>query len=321
MKAVAYHEYGAPDVLTVIEMDQPEIGENDVLVKVGASGLNPVDTYFRKGVREVPAFPAVPHFDLAGTIVEVGAGVNHLYPGDRVWATSVMGGTAKEYASVPADKAFKLPEHLTEAEGAAVAMAFMTAHLSLYYRANLRPHETVLVYGGAGAVGHAAIQLAKQKGATVYATASSNEKADICREAGADDVIIYTEEDIVSKIEDLTGDKGIDVILDMSLSENIKNDLAMIKVGGRIVTIGSPENNTPELPWRELNQKHASLMGVLLFTAPPIELIKAGRDIASLLEKKTVKPHLAKTYTFDQAKTAHQALEDRIHDGNIVLVP
>ncbi|MBM7097749.1 MULTISPECIES: NADPH:quinone reductase [Alteribacter] len=321
MKAVAYHEYGGADVLQVVELEKPEVGENDVLVQIGGSGLNPVDTYFRKGIRPVPHFPAVPHFDLGGMVVEAGSKVTNVKNGDRVWATNVMGGTAKEYASVPSEKLFKLPEHVTEAEGAAVAMAFMTAHLSLFHRAGLTSGETVLVYGGSGAVGHAAIQLAKQAGATVIATAGSNEKAEICHDAGADDVILYKEEKVVAKVEDLTGDMGVDMILDMSLSENIKNDLAMIKVGGRIVTIGSPVNNTPELPWRELNQKHASLMGVLLFTAPPEQLRKAGEEIASLLEDQKVKPHLAKTFPFEEATEAHQSLEDKVYNGNIVLVP
>ncbi|PYZ96925.1 quinone oxidoreductase [Alteribacter lacisalsi] len=320
MKAVAFDRYGGPDVLHVMETDKPEVSENEVLVRVGASGINPVDTYFRKGIRPVADFPAVPHFDLGGSVVDVGSKVTNMKVGDRVWATNVP-GTAAEFVAVPSEKLFLIPEHVTEAEGAAVAMAFMTAHLSLHYRANLQKDETVLIYGGAGAVGNAAIQLARLAGATVIATAGSKEKKELCKQAGADHVILYREENIVEKVVDVTGDIGVDVILDMSLSENMENDLEMIKTGGRIVTIGSPENNAPQLPWRKLNQKHASLMGVLLFTAPPEELRAAGEAISMMLNDKTITPYLAQTYPFDEATQAHADLEAKKFNGNLVLVP
>ncbi|TMW70571.1 NADPH:quinone reductase [Alteribacter natronophilus] len=320
MRAVAFSRYGGPEVLEVIEKEKPEVSENDVLVRVGASGINPVDTYFRKGIRPVADFPSVPHFDLAGTVVETGSKVTNMKVGDRVWATNVP-GTAAEFVAVPSEKLFLIPPHITEAEGAAVAMAFMTAHLSLHYRAGLKKDETVLIYGGAGSVGNAAIQLAKLAGATVIATAGSEEKKDLCKESGADDVILYHEENTVEKVVDLTGDMGVDVILDMSLSENMESDLEMIKTGGRIVTIGSPENNAPQLPWRKLNQKHASLMGVLLFTAPPEELRHAGEAISTMLNDRTITPHLAATYSFEEASQAHEDLEAKKYNGNLVLVP
>ncbi|WP_096439693.1 NADPH:quinone reductase [Alteribacter populi] len=321
MKAVVYHNYGGPEVLELTEIEKPTLNENEVLVKVGGSGINPVDTYFRKGIRPVSSFPFVPHHDLAGTVVETGNKVENVQKGERVWATSVVGGTASEYVAVPSEKLFSLPKHITEAEGAAVAMAFMTAHLSLFYRAQLKAGETVLIYGGAGAVGNAGIQLAKKFGAHVIATAGSNEKAQLCLDAGADHVISYNEENVVEKVAKLTNESGVDVILEMSLSENMEDDFEMIKVGGRVVAIGSPENNTPELPWRKLNQKHATLMGVLLFTTPPEEFRKAGEQISKSLNDKKIKPHLAKTYTFEQASEAHQALENKIYNGNIVLIP
>ncbi|UTR09050.1 NADPH:quinone reductase [Evansella sp. LMS18] len=320
MKAVVYEKYGGPEVLQIKEMDKPEVKSGEVLIKTGGSGINPVDTYFRKGIRQVESFPHIPHFDIAGTVEAAGDNVPFVKEGDRVWATNVP-GTGAEYVIAPAESVFPLPEHLTDADGAALAMPLMTAHLSLHYRARLQPDETVLVYGGAGAVGNAAIQLAKACGANVIATAGSKEKADICKEAGADSVILYKEENVVEKVNEITGGKGVHIILDMSLSENLESNLHMIETGGRIVTIGSPQNNTPELPWRLLNQKHASLLGVLLFTAPKEELRRAGEEITTLLEKKKIHSHIGKVFTFEEAAKAHRALENHEYNGSIVLTP
>ncbi|WP_096201667.1 NADPH:quinone reductase [Bacillus sp. FJAT-45350] len=320
MKAVVYKEYGDPSVLQVIEMDKPKINENEVLVKVGASGINPVDTYFRSGIRQVPSFPHIPHFDVAGTVVEVGSDVSKWNVGDRVWGTNVK-GSAAEYITANEEVLFPLSSHLSEEEGAAIAMAFATAHIALFFRAELELGETVLIYGAAGAVGNAAVQLAKAKGAHVIATASSEEKAAVAKDAGADDVIIYTKDNISDKVSELTNSNGLSVILDMSVSENIEKNLEMIQNGGRIVTIGSPKNNTPTLPWRLLNQKNANLLGVLLFTVPPKELQRAGAEISSLFKEKKLKAHLAKSFSFEDAALAHQAIENKTYSGNIVLTP
>ncbi|MFA9559244.1 NADPH:quinone reductase [Evansella sp. AB-rgal1] len=318
MKAVVYEQYGGPEVLQVKEMSNPSPKENEVLIKVGGSAINPVDTYFRKGIRQVPSFPHIPHFDLGGTIVEVGEKVTEYKIGDKVWGTNIP-GTCAEYVVVSTDQVFPLPDFVSEVEGAALAMPFMTAHLSLHFRAKVQPGEFVLIYGGAGAVGNAAIQLAKRAGAKVIATASTQEKLELCKKAGADYGILYTEEDVVEKVKGITD--GVDVILDMSLSENMESDLEIIKVGGRIITIGSPKNNAPILPWRVLNQKHASLMGVLLFTAPKGELVKAGEEISSLLSQKTIHSHVGATYPFEEAAKAHQAIEAHTLNGSIVLIP
>lgn len=320
MKAVVYEKYGSPDVLQTKNIDNPEPKENEVLIKVGGSGLNPVDTYFRKGIRQVSSFPAVPHFDLGGTVEKIGANVTYVKEGDRVWATNVT-GTCAEYVVANESSIFPLPKRVTEVEGAALAMPFMTAHLSLHFRANVRPGETVLIYGGAGAVGQAAIQLAKKAGLKIIATAGNEEKAGICKKAGANHVILYKETDIVEKVNELTDSQGVDLILEMSLSENFEKDLEMIKLGGKIITIGSPKDNTPPLPWRQLNQKHATVMGVLLFTAPQEELRRAGEEISRLFEQKSIFAHVGATYSFSDADKAHEAIENHSVNGSIVLTP
>lgn len=320
MKAVVYYAQGTPDVLKTVELEKPTIKDTEMLVAVEASGINPVDTYFRSGLRPVANFPHLPHFDLGGIIVEVGAKVKKWHVGDRVWGSSVK-GTAAQFVIVEEEQVFPLPEHVTSIEGAALAMAFMTAHLGLFYRAKLKRTENVVIFGGAGAVGHAAIQLAKTAGAFVIATAGNVEKATLAKAAGADEVILYKEENLLEKVNDYTGGSGIDVILDVSLSENIEQDLQMIANGGRIITVGSPKNTTPELPWRLLNFKNATLLGLLLFTVPKQAQQEAGKELSKLFAEKKLTALVGKTFLFEEAALAHQAVESHKYNGSIVITP
>lgn len=320
MKAVVYYTQGTADVLKTVELEKPSIKNNQMLVAVEASGINPVDTYFRSGLRPVAKFPHLPHFDLGGTVVEVGAEVKKWQVGDRIWGSNVK-GTAAQFVVVEEEQVFPLPDQITTVEGAALAMAFMTAHLGLFYRAKLKKSENVVVFGGAGAVGHAAIQLAKIAGAFVIATAGNAEKAELAKAAGADEVILYKEENLLEKVTAYTGGSGIDVILDVSLSENIEQDLQMISNGGRIITVGSPKNVTPELPWRLLNFKNATLLGLLLFTVPEQAQQDAGNAISKLFAEKKLTALVGKTFLFEEAALAHQAVESHRYNGSIVITP
>ncbi|MFN7252869.1 MAG: NADPH:quinone reductase [Anaerobacillus sp.] len=320
MKAVVYNQQGSPDVLEVVELEKPVIKENEVLIEVGASGVNPVDTYFRSGLRPVESFPQVPHFDLGGKIVEIGSAVTKWNVGDRVWASSIK-GTAAQFVASKEEQIYPLPDHVSDVEGAALAMAFMTAHLALFHRAQLKKGEKIVIFGGAGAVGHAAIQLARSIGAYPIATAGNAEKAAIAKAAGADEVIIYTEENVAAKVKSLTNGAGVDVILDVSLSDNLEQDLQMIVNGGRILAVGSPKNNTPELPWRLLNFKNVSLLGILLFTVPMQYQIEAGNEISRLFAEKKLTALVGKTYTFSEAAKAHAAVESHQYNGSIVITP
>jgi NADPH:quinone reductase len=320
MKAVVYNQQGSPDVLEVLELEKPVIKENEVLIEVGASGVNPVDTYFRSGLRPVESFPQVPHFDLGGKIVEIGSAVTKWNVGDRVWASSIK-GTAAQFVPAKEEQIYPLPDHVSDVEGAALAMAFMTAHLALFHRAQLKKGEKIVIFGGAGAVGHAAIQLARSIGAYTIATAGNAEKAAIAKAAGADEVIIYTEENFAAKVKSLTNGAGVDVILDVSLSDNLEQDLQMIVNGGRILAVGSPKNNTPELPWRLLNFKNVSLLGILLFTVPMQYQIEAGNEISRLFAEKKLTALVGKTYPFSEAAKAHEAVESHQYNGSIVITP
>lgn len=320
MKAVVYNQQGSPSVLELVELEKPTIKENEIIIEIGASGINPVDTYFRSGIRPVDSFPQIPHFDFGGKIIEVGAGITKWNVGDRVWASNIK-GTAAEFVVAKEEQVFPLPDHLSYIEGAALAMAFMTAHLALFHRAQLKKDEKILIFGGAGAVGHAAIQLARSKGAYTIATAGNAEKAALATAAGANEVIIYKEENVSSKVKTLTDGAGVDVIVDVSLSDNIEQDLQMIANGGRIVAVGSPKNNSPELPWRLLNFKNVSLLGILLFTIPMQYQIEAGKEISSLFAEKKLKALVGKTFPFSEAAKAHEAVEAHKYNGSIVITP
>lgn len=320
MKAVVYNQQGSPDVLEVVELEKPKLKENEILIEVGASGVNPVDTYFRSGLRPVESFPQVPHFDLGGKIVEIGSAVTKWNVGDRVWASSIK-GTAAQFVAAKEDQVYPLPDHVSDVEGAALAMAFMTAHLALFHRAQLKKGEKIVIFGGAGAVGHAAIQLARSIGAYTISTAGNAEKAAIAKAAGADEVIIYTEENVAAKVKSLTNGAGVDVILDVSLSDNLEQDLQMIVNGGRILAVGSPKNNTPELPWRLLNFKNVSLLGILLFTVPMQYQIEAGNEVSRLFAEKKLTALVGNTYPFSEAAKAHEAVESHKYNGSIVITP
>ncbi|MED1562565.1 quinone oxidoreductase [Alkalihalobacillus alcalophilus ATCC 27647 = CGMCC 1.3604] len=319
MKALVYEQYGTPDVLRVKEMPTPTIKDNQVLIEVQASGINPVDTYFRKGIREVPSFPHIPHFDVAGTIIEVGGNVTSHSIGDRVWASNAKGASG-EYVALDAELAFPLTDSLSFADGAALSMPFLTAHLALFFRGQLKSDETVLIYGGSGAVGYAAIQLAKEAGATVITTASSTEKAQIAKAAGADHVILYKETTITKKVLELTDGAGVPLILEMSLSDNMETDFEIIENGGRIITIGSPNDNTPPLLWRQLNQKNAALLGLLLFTVPKEAYIAAGQQISKLFHEQKLQTHNHQVFTLEDAVMAHQAVEAKEINGRAILI-
>lgn len=318
MKAVVYYEQGTADVLHTEEVAKPGIQPDEVLIQVKAVGLNPVDTYFRSGKRSVSSFPAIPHFDAAGIVEKVGSSAGNFQPGDRVWGTNIPSAAA-EWAAAPASNVFPLPEAMSFTEGASLGIPALTAHLALFFRAALQPEETVLIYGGAGAVGHAAIQLAKHHNAFVVTTASSTEKHEIAHRAGADIVLNLNDESWKEDFASASGQPGADVILDMSFSENADTDLQILSPGGRIVAVGSPVNNMPSFPWQLLNKKYASILGILLFTAPAPALQEAASGVQRTYEQGVFYPHVARTYPMDEAAQAHKDLENKRYSGNLVL--
>jgi NADPH2:quinone reductase len=245
VKAAYYEQLGnAQDVLKIGEIDVPELRANEVLIKVRASGINPSDVKQRSGWGglKMRHSRVIPHNDGAGIIEAVGEGVSPSRIGDRVWiyeATLIRQfGTAAEYVVVPSEQAVLLPENTDFAAGACLGVPAMTAHHCVF-KDGAVTGKTVLVAGGAGAVGNYAIQLAKWGGATVIATVSSAEKAEIAKTAGADYIVNYKAEDVVARIKEFTGGKGVDRVIEVDFAGNLEINLKAIKRNGTIATYAS----------------------------------------------------------------------------------
>lgn len=296
MKAIVYQTPGASDVLSLVDRELVDPGPGEVRVRVAVSGVNPTDWKSRAGGTQRGSFPEiVPNQDGAGIVDAVGADVADLAAGDRVWIHLAQHqrptGTAQEYTVVPASRAIRLPDGVDFAHGASLGVPAVTAHRALTVHedgpARLSPGalegRTVLVAGGAGAVGHAAIQLARWAGATVIATVSSDAKAELARAAGAHHVVDYTGGDLVQKVRELAPN-GVDQIVEVSLATNAAVD-AEVAANHAVISFYADNNGeTFEMPIRPTFAKNIRVQGVLLYTVGEAPLDAATEDITRALE-------------------------------------
>jgi NADPH:quinone reductase len=323
MRAAWYERNGsAADVLTVGELPVPEPGPGEVRLRVVASGLNPTDVKARAGSRPMGFPRIVPHQDGAGVIEKVGPGVPASRVGERVWVFTVQWqrswGTAAELTVVPARLAVRLPSNTSFAEGACLGIPAVTAHRCLF--ADGPPAgQTVLVTGGAGAVGHYAVQLAKWSGARVIATVSSPEKAATAAAAGADHTVNYRSADPAAQILELTGGAGVDRIVDVDFGGNLAVSLKVLKVNGAIATYASMGDPEPKLPFYLLMAKNATIRPVLLYTMPDRARDEAVSDIVRLVEAGRLLHQIGARFPLERIVEAHQAQESGKVTGNIVI--
>ena len=312
MRAVWYAKNGpAADVLTIGEIDRPEPGDGDVLVRVHASGINPIDVKWRRGGRPVPAGEKlVPHFDGAGVIEKVGRGVPDRRMGERVWLYEAnwqrTSGTAAEYTVVPSHLAIPLPDNVDFAGGASLGIPALTAHGCLLQDGPIAG-KWVLVTGGAGAVGHYAVQIAKQAGARVIATASDPKKATAARAAGADHVIDYKSEDVTGRVKAIAG--GVDLICEVALAANFAISVEVLNPGGVLAAYASDADPEPKLPFRKLLYKNILLRHVLVFGLPAAAKERAIADITGGLAARRIKPFIGSHFPLAEAAKAHEAVE------------
>src|SRR5215470_19386284 len=258
MKAIRVHKFGGPEVLQLDEMTDPKPGPGQVLVRVGAAGVNPVDTYIRSGAYALlPQLPYIPGGDGAGVIEAVGDGVRQYKRGDRVWALRSAGYT--EIAVCDVSTVQPLAASLSFGQGAAVGVPYATAYRGLHHKAQARPGETVLVHGASGGVGIAAVQLAVAHGMTVIGTGGTERGRKLVAEHGAHHVLDHTAADYTKRLMDLTGNKGADVILEMLANVNLQKDIDLVARFGRIVVIGN--RGTIEINPRGTMGKDASIHG------------------------------------------------------------
>jgi len=323
MLAAWYEKNGpAAEVLQVGELPVPEPGPGEVRVRVVASGLNPTDVKSRAGSRPMGFPRIVPHQDGAGIIEEVGAGVPASRVGERVWLVTVQWqrpwGTAAEYTVVPAALAVTLPANTGFPEGACLGIPAVTAHRCLFADGPI-DGQTVLVTGGAGAVGHYAVQLAKWAGAKVIATVSTREKAVLAAEAGADHLVNYRTDDAAAQILELTGGAGVDRIVDVDFGANLAVSAKVIKTNGTIAAYASMGESEPRLPFYALMARNAVIRPVLIYTMPVRARDEATRDVVRLVEAGRLIHQIGARFPLDRIVEAHQAQESGKITGNIVV--
>lgn len=324
MKAIRAHEFGGPEVLRLDEVADPAAGPGQVLVRLGAIGVNPVDTYVRSGVYAMlPDLPYVPGGDAAGTVEAVGDGVDGIARGDRVYTTGsvtgmLTGGYAELMVCTP-DQVHPLAENVSFAQGAAIGVPYATAYRGLHHKGRARPGETVLVHGASGAVGTASVQLARAHGLRVIGTGGTERGRDLVREQGAHHVLDHTRPDYLETLMDLTGGQGADVILEMLANVNLAKDLDVVARFGRIVVIGN--RGTIEINARGTMTKDATIAGLALWNASAAELASIHAALVAGLANGTLNPVVGRELPLAAAAEAHQAVLEPGAYGKIVLKP
>jgi NADPH2:quinone reductase len=319
MKAIRIHEFGGPDVLKLEDVPEPRPAVGQVLVRVRATGVNPVDTYIRSGVHAVkPALPYTPGLDAAGEVEAVGKGVERFRPGQRVYTAGSLTGTYAELALCEESQCHPLPERVSFAQGAGVFTPYVTAYRALFQRANAKPGETALVHGASGGVGTAAVQLARAAGLRVVGTAGTEEGRRLVSEQGAHEVLDHRAPDYLGQLGGLTGGRGVDVILEMLANVNLDKDLGVLAKGGRVVVVGS--RGTVEINPRQAMTRDASILGMTLFNISPQEFQSIHAALGAGLEAGTLRPVVGRELPLAEAARAHEEVLKPGAYGKIVLV-
>jgi NADPH2:quinone reductase len=322
MKAIQIHETGGPEVLKLAELPIPQPGPGQVLIRVEATGVNFIEIYFRKGTYKA-SLPLVPGSEAAGTVEELGPGVTGFAAGDSVASVAVLGSYA-EYALVPAAGLVKVPTGVTMEQAAAAMLQGMTAHYLVTSTFALKKGDTALVHAGAGGVGLLLTQMAVKVGARVITTVSTKEKAELSREAGASDVILYTEQEFEPEVKKLTDGKGVDVVYDSVGKTTFEGSLNSLRPRGLLALFGGSSGPVPPFDLIQLSQK-----GSLFVTRPTLwhyvatrqELEWRAGDVLGWVAKGELKLRTEYVYPLDEAAQAQTDLEGRKTTGKILLEP
>ena len=319
MKAIIVDRFGDPEVMRLEEVADPVPGEGQVLVRVHAAGVNPVDCYIRSGLYAQHAhLPYTPGIDGAGEIEAVGAGVRHRNIGDRVYIAWSLTGTYAEKVLCTEAQTHPLPKGISFPQGAAIGVPYGAAFRALFQKAHALPGENLLVHGASGGVGIAAVQLARAAGLRVIATAGSDQGRQLVLEAGAHAVLDHHDANHLKKIEELTCGVGANVILEMLANVNLGNDFGALATGGRVVIVGS--RGRVEIDPRDAMGKEAVIFGMTLFNATEHERGSMHAAFTAGLENGTLRPVVSKELPLGNAARAHHEVIDTHTLGKIVLI-
>ena len=320
MKAIRVAQYGGPEVLKVEEVPAPQAGQGQVVVRNHAVGVNPVDTYLRSNPdNRGPRLPYTPGSDSAGVIEAVGAGVTSVKVGDRVYVGGTLSGAYAQMSLCTEAQVHALPSNVSFAQGAAMNVPYATAYHALINRGHGSAGETVLVHGASGGVGIAAVQIARARGMTVIGTAGTPRGRQLVLEQGAHHVLDHRSTGYLKELTDLTGGRGPDVILEMLANVNLRADLDVVAMRGRIVIIGN--RGTIEINPRAAMNKDAAILGMALFHASPAQLAGIHAALIEGLRNGTLKPVIGQEMPLADASRAHHAVIEDSHYGKIILVP
>lgn len=322
MKKIVVHEYGEPDVMKLEEVPMPEPGPGQLRIKIEAIGLNYIDTYKRSGAYK-GALPMTPGEEAAGVIDAVGEGVTEFKVGQRA-AYSFVQGAYAQYSVIPAEKALLVPDNLDTQTAAAALLQGMTAHYLTHDTFPLGRGHTALIHAAAGGTGQLVVQLAKLRGARVIATVGSAEKAALVRDLGADEVIIYTQQDFEAEVKRLTGGKGVDVVYDSVGKDTFDKGLNLLRPRGYMVLFGQASGAVGALDPQVLNAK-----GSIFLTRPSLghylldraELVYRANDVFSRAASGALKVRIDRRFPLADAAEAHRALTSRGTAGKVLLLP
>ncbi len=323
MKAIQVQKTGGPEVLTLVDLPIPKPKANEAVVKIAASGVNFIDVYFREG-RYPATLPFTDGQEAAGTVTEVGSEVKSVKAGDRVAFSNVV-GTYAEYAAVPAERLVHVPDKITDQQAAAAMLQGMTAHYLSHTTHQLKQGDTVLIHAAAGGVGLLLVQMARNIGARVIGTAGSEEKAKLAREAGADEVILYTNQDFETETKRLTEGKGVHVVYDGVGQTTFDKGLNVLRPRGHMVLFGASSGPVPAVdPIKQLMAK-----GSLTLTRPSLihyvtsrdELQQRAGEVFAMIGAGKLKLRISRTYKLEEVQQAHRDMEGRKTTGKILLVP
>lgn len=319
MKAIRVREFGPPEVMKLEEAADPRPGPGQVVVRIRAAGVNPVDTYVRSGVyARKPALPYTPGTDAAGIVERVGEGVTRTAAGARVFVSGTATGAYAGLALCGESQIHPLPDHVTFAQGAGVYIPYGTAYWALQ-RARARPGETVLVHGASGGVGTAAVQLARAAGLRVIGTAGSERGRDLVRTQGAEHVLDHRAPGHFDELSRITAGRGIDVIVEMLANVNLDKDLQILAPGGRVVVVGS--RGRIEIDPRGIMARQASVLGMILLATADVDKAEILAAVTAGLRNGALQPVVGSEIPLADAAKAHHQIMETPAFGKIVLVP
>lgn len=320
MKAIRVREFGSPEVLRLEDVPDIQPGPNQVVVRVMAAGVNPVETLVRSGAyARKPALPYTPGADAAGLIEAVGEGVSAVSPGSRVYTSGTITGSYAQQALCLESQVHLLPAQMSFAQGAAIGIPYATAYRALFHRAQAKPGEVVLVHGATGGVGVAAMQLARAAGLRVIGSGGSEKGLSLILAQGAVHALDHRAPDHLDRLRELTGGHGADIILEMKAHINLGFDLGALAMGGRVVIIGS--RGKVEVEPREAMNHDAAILGMTLFNASAEDLAGIHSSLAAGLENGTLRPVIGREIPLSEAPRAHEAIMEPGAHGKIVLIP